>query len=143
MKLTTEASSQVKQDMWVLTGSSRSAMLTYAAGGESIWSGTMGWVTRRNCRVPQPIFRTGTELELRQRDFLCEYGARGDSAAPGCVDAAKAYLLATGKSQGSPQLNSFGPNMSLAKDLFEAGERQAVVTFFDDCVRSGRWIGAN
>ena len=51
----------------------------------------------------------------------------------GNMDAAKAYLLASGKTPGSPQLNSFGPNMSLAKDLFEAGERQAVLTFFDEC----------
>lgn len=51
----------------------------------------------------------------------------------GSVDAAKAYLLAAGKSQGSIQLNSLGPNMSLAKDLFEAGESQAVLTFSDEC----------
>jgi hypothetical protein len=31
------------------------------------------------------------------------------------------------------QRDSFGPNMSLVKDLFEAGERQAVLTFLDEC----------
>jgi hypothetical protein len=47
--------------------------------------------------------------------------------------AARAHLLASGKTKGSPQLNSFGPNMSLAKDLLEVGERDVVQTFFDLC----------
>ena len=34
---------------------------------------------------------------------------------------------------GSPQLNSFGPNMSLAKDLLEAGETQGVLAYFERC----------
>ena len=51
----------------------------------------------------------------------------------GNLDAAKAYLLAAGKTPGSPQLGSFGPNMSLAKDLLEAGERKTVMSFFDEC----------
>jgi hypothetical protein len=34
---------------------------------------------------------------------------------------------------GSPTLNSFGPDMSLAKDLLEAGERDSVLQFFDQC----------
>ena len=34
---------------------------------------------------------------------------------------------------GSPQMNSFGPNMSLAKDLLEKGERQAVLDYFELC----------
>jgi hypothetical protein len=38
-------------------------------------------------------------------------------------DAKKAasFLLAAGKTWGSPQLNSFGPNMPLANDLLAAG----------------------
>ena len=31
------------------------------------------------------------------------------------------------------QRDSFGPNMSLVKDLFEAGKRPAVLAFFDEC----------
>ncbi len=41
----------------------------------------------------------------------------------GEVEAAKARLLAAGKSPGSPQMNSFGPNMTLAKDLLAKGEQ--------------------
>ena len=46
---------------------------------------------------------------------------------------AESYLLSAGKTPGSPQLNSFGPNMSLAKDLLIAGERDSVVDFLDEC----------
>ena len=39
----------------------------------------------------------------------------------GRTEEAKQYLIETGKSPGSPQMNSFGPNVSLAKDLLEKG----------------------
>ena len=51
----------------------------------------------------------------------------------GDTDGAKSYLLTSGTTTGAPSLNSFGPNMSLAKDLLEAGERDSVLTFFDEC----------
>jgi hypothetical protein len=46
---------------------------------------------------------------------------------------AESYLLAAGKTPGSPQLNSFGPSMTLAEDLLIAGERDTVVDFLDEC----------
>jgi hypothetical protein len=49
------------------------------------------------------------------------------------ISDAKRHLYASGKSGGSPQLNTFGPNMSLAKDLLEKGERQAVLDHFERC----------
>lgn len=49
------------------------------------------------------------------------------------VALAKKYLAASGQTPGSPTLNSFGPNMSLAKDLLTAGERDAVIEFFAAC----------
>jgi hypothetical protein len=51
----------------------------------------------------------------------------------GHVDEAKRCLIAAGKSPGSPQMDSFGPNMSLAKDLLEKGERQVVLDYFELC----------
>jgi hypothetical protein len=51
----------------------------------------------------------------------------------GHVDEAKRYLIAAGNSPGSPQMNSFGPNMSLAKDLLEKGEREIVLEYFELC----------
>jgi hypothetical protein len=46
---------------------------------------------------------------------------------------AKRYLIEAGKSPGSPQMDSFGPNMSLAKDLLEKGEREVVVEYLNLC----------
>jgi hypothetical protein len=51
----------------------------------------------------------------------------------GQIEQAKKYLLEAGKSPGSPQMDSFGPNMSLAKDLLEKGERDTVLQYFDLC----------
>lgn len=51
----------------------------------------------------------------------------------GQLDSAKEYLLKAGRTPGSPQLNSFGPNMSLAKELAEKGEQTVVIEYFDLC----------
>jgi hypothetical protein len=51
----------------------------------------------------------------------------------GRIEDAKRYLIEAGKSPGSPQMNSFGPNMSLAKDLLEKGERDVVLEYFNLC----------
>ncbi len=55
------------------------------------------------------------------------------AVSEGRIEDAKQYLLAAGKSKGSPQMDSFGPNMSLAKDLLEKGERDAVLQYFELC----------
>jgi RNA polymerase sigma factor (sigma-70 family) len=51
----------------------------------------------------------------------------------GKIEAAKNCLIAAGKSPGSPQMDSFGPNMTLAKDLLEKGERDVVLEYFMLC----------
>jgi hypothetical protein len=51
----------------------------------------------------------------------------------GGLEQAKEYLIEAGKSPGSPNLNSFGPNMSLARDLLGRGERQTVLQYFELC----------
>lgn len=53
----------------------------------------------------------------------------------GRLDDAKKHLLEAGKTKGSPQMLSFGPNMSLAKDLLEKGEKNIVLEYFDQCRR--------
>jgi hypothetical protein len=53
----------------------------------------------------------------------------------GRIEEAKQCLLAAGNSKGSPQMDSFGPNMSLAKDLLEKGERDTVLQYFELCRR--------
>ena len=51
----------------------------------------------------------------------------------GDTDAAKRHLFAAGRTPGSPQLDSFGPNMMLAKELLAAGETEAVLKYFQLC----------
>ena len=51
----------------------------------------------------------------------------------GKMDEAKQCLLAAGKSPGSPQMNSFGPNMTLAKALLEKGAKETVLEYFTLC----------
>ena len=49
------------------------------------------------------------------------------------VETAKHHLLEAGKVSGSPQLDSFGPNMRLAADLLERGESDVVLEYFELC----------
>jgi len=51
----------------------------------------------------------------------------------GDIKGAGDFLRAAGRTPGSPQLNSFGPNMLLAKELLEAGEREAVLEYLESC----------
>jgi len=53
----------------------------------------------------------------------------------GDVAHAKEELLAAGSTPGSPQLDTFGPNMSLASDLLKRGEREVVLEYFRRCER--------
>jgi hypothetical protein len=51
----------------------------------------------------------------------------------GDVAEASRRLLASADSKGSPQMNSFGPNMQLAKALLEKGETAVVIEYFNRC----------
>jgi hypothetical protein len=55
------------------------------------------------------------------------------AVAEGRMADAVTFLRAAAETPGSPQLNSFGPNMTLAKDLLERGERDAVLAYFEAC----------
>jgi tetratricopeptide (TPR) repeat protein len=57
----------------------------------------------------------------------------------GDIEQAKHYLIEAGKTPGSPQLNSFGPNMTLAKELLEKGQKDVVLEFFDLCAKFWRY----
>jgi hypothetical protein len=54
-------------------------------------------------------------------------------------DAAKRYLLAAGRTPGSGNLGSLGPNMALAKDLLDLGETATVLEYLESCTQF--WIG--
>lgn len=51
----------------------------------------------------------------------------------GRIAAAKRHLLASAKTKGSPQLNSFGPAWELARALLERGETKAVLRYLELC----------
>jgi TonB family protein len=51
----------------------------------------------------------------------------------GNVEQAAKDLIEAGKTTGSPQLNSFGPNMTLASELLEKGQRDAVLEYLSLC----------
>jgi hypothetical protein len=51
----------------------------------------------------------------------------------GDVDGACVELLAAGRTPGSPQLNSFGPDLLLAKTLYERGARRRIVAYLEAC----------
>jgi hypothetical protein len=53
--------------------------------------------------------------------------------AQGEMAEAKTFLLKAGATPGSPQLNSFGPDMNLARDLLKQGEKETVLRYFDLC----------
>jgi hypothetical protein len=49
------------------------------------------------------------------------------------VPEAERFLLLAGEIPGSPVLHSFGPNMSLARELLKRGRRDVVLQFFANC----------
>ena len=57
--------------------------------------------------------------------------------AEGDIEEAKRRLIAAGKTTGSPSLNSFGPDMMLAKELLQKGEKEVVLEYFRLC--AGFW----
>lgn len=51
----------------------------------------------------------------------------------GNIDEARLRLVAAGKTPGSPQLNSFGPDMTLASELLQQGESEVVLEYLSLC----------
>ena len=49
----------------------------------------------------------------------------------GDIDGAKEFLIRAGLSPGSPQLDSIGPQMLLARRLFQRGETGVVLKYID------------
>ena len=49
------------------------------------------------------------------------------------IESAKRYLLAAGNTPGSSTLAALGPNMALARDLFDRGEQATVLAYLEEC----------
>ena len=55
--------------------------------------------------------------------------------ANGDLNSAKEHMLSAARISGSPTLSSFGPDMRLAKELIEKGERDTAIAYFDLCAK--------
>jgi tetratricopeptide (TPR) repeat protein len=53
------------------------------------------------------------------------------AAARGRLAVAERHLIAAGDTPGSPQLNSFGPDLDLARDLLERGCSKTVIAYLN------------
>lgn len=51
--------------------------------------------------------------------------------AKGDVNAARQHLRLAGKTPGSPQLDTFGPDFMLAREMLRRGERESVLEYLD------------
>ncbi len=60
----------------------------------------------------------------------------------GDIRQAGEFLLKAGATPGSPQLNSFGPSMTLARELLEKGETETVLQYFELCRKFWKMGGA-
>ncbi len=58
--------------------------------------------------------------------------------ANGDLEEAARRLEAAGKTPGSPQLNSFGPDLTLARALLAVGRAESVATYLQECSRFWR-----
>lgn len=78
-----------------------------------------------------PDFRNNREYGSAIQDANLVLGRI--AARNGNLEDAKRYLLAAGRSPGTPHMASDGPNMSLANDLLAKGERQVVLQYLELC----------
>jgi hypothetical protein len=102
--------------------------------------------------LAKSAFRAGERSKARSfaEELLSEATSAGEGGDPdrihhghiilgrlalmdGDRDAAKAHLLASVGPKGSPVLSSFGPRMSLAGELLERGEKDAVLRYLRLC----------
>jgi hypothetical protein len=78
-----------------------------------------------------PSFRENREYGGAMSDANLVLGRI--AARNGNMEDAKRYLITSAQSPVTPQLENYGPNMGLAKDLLAKGERQVVLDYFELC----------
>jgi hypothetical protein len=110
-----DAYSQVKEDLWLLTGTTRYAVLADAAKlavkGSALDEAQSYAIELLTSATDPKDWNYGNAIFFGNMVQGQVALRRGD------LEAARSRLLSSGNTPGSPQLNSFGPNMSLARDL--------------------------
>jgi hypothetical protein len=120
----------VRQDLAVIKGDSRDAML--ASGAKlAVQAGALDDAAQYAQELLDSTASGG--WNAGNAIFFGNMVLGQVALRHGDKDTAKSRLLAAGKTRGSPQLNSFGPNMTLAKELIEAGDHDTPVAFFELC----------
>ena len=150
-----DAYRQVKEDLSLLTGATRDASLAYGAK-----LAVRAWELDDAQKYAIELLNSATDPNDWNYGNALFFGnmVLGQVALRlGDIESAMSRLLSSGKTPGSPQLNSFGPNMSLARDLLAGvpfvpaaglapatppsprrhaaspGVQQTVLSFFDLC----------
>lgn len=93
-----------------------------------------GHLDKAKAHANNALARIGTTLDWWERGDLI-YNANAIlgriALQAGDVTAAKNHLLEAAQTPGSPVLNSFGPDLTLANELLAKGERDVVIKFLD------------
>lgn len=114
-------------------GSPRSEVLANAAEC-ALWAGEDTKATEYASELLRPV---GDPTGKPDGDAIHEgHRILGHVALKaGDVEGARRHLLESAKTPGSPALNSFGPELTLAKELLAKGERQAVIQYLESLPR--------
>ena len=112
------------EDRWIALGDAAKA---------TVWIGHVGEARQyaEELRSLSPNYKGNWNYGNAIQDYNLVLGTI--ALGSGDVESSKRFLLASGRTPGSPQLNSFGPNMSLAKALLIVGERRTVISYCDLC----------
>jgi hypothetical protein len=78
-----------------------------------------------------PIYKTDWNYGNAVQDFNLVLGRLALKADD--LETARQRLIASVQSKGSPQMNSFGPNVTLAKDLLARGDKAIVLEYLELC----------
>ena len=117
-------SARSEKDRWLALGDAAKA---------AVWSGHVGEARQyaEELKALTPNYKGNWNYGNAIHDYNLVLGSI--ALGSGDVNGSKRFLFAAGRTPGSPQLDSFGPNMSLAKALLIVGERQTVIEYFDLC----------
>lgn len=107
-----------------------------ALGDVALWSVDAGFVDQAE-DIANGLLRTSSQYKddwnygnaIHKAHLTLGRVALRQNDIPTAIE----HLHSAGKTPGSPQLNTFGPNMSLAFELLKVGEKDAVLEYFDLC----------